>query len=48
MMFDGIGDAIGALFAFAVFSLFVLLPLAIWKACEVVYWLWTHVDISWS
>lgn len=47
-MFDGIGDAIDGLFKFALFSLVVLLPLALWKACEVVYWLWTHVSITWN
>lgn len=33
--------------AAAFFVLLVLSPLAVWKLCEVVWWLVTHVRVTW-
>lgn len=45
-MFDGIGKAIEVLVKFALFSVFVLVPLSIWKLIEIMVWIIRHVSIS--
>ncbi len=49
-MFDGIGKMIEAMMFMIGFSILVLLPLALWKLWDIIYWLWTHIniDFSWS
>ena len=42
----GIGDGIEFLCKFALFSLVVLVPLAIWKLVEIVMWICQHVRIG--
>lgn len=41
-MFDGIGSLINGLFIISVISV----PLAIWKAVEIIIWLYHHISIS--
>ena len=44
--YSTIGDGITALFRFMIFSLIVLLPLALWKLIDIVVWLFQHVRIG--
>ena len=48
MGFDGIGDAIWALWCFAVVSFFVSWPLALWKLFDIVLWLAHHLHITYQ
>lgn len=46
MSLEGLGRAMEGLASFAIFSFFVLMPLAIWKAVEIIIWLFNHVRIQ--
>jgi len=47
-MIEGIGKAFDGLYKFAMFSLFVLLPLSVWKVIDILVWIYQHVRISWQ
>ena len=47
-MFDGLGAVFDGLIKFTLFSLFVLLPLSLWKVGEVIWWLCHHISINWQ
>ena len=47
-MFEEMFNALDAAFKFAAFSLFVLLPLSLWKVGEVIWWLCHHISINWQ
>jgi len=47
-MIEGIGKAFRCIYMFAVFSLFVLLPLSVWKVIDILVWIYQHVRISWQ
>ncbi len=45
-MFEAIGDLVDGLMWFALISVFVLMPLAIWKLVEILIWIYQHFNIS--
>ena len=47
-MYEGIGKTVDGLLRFAMLSLFVAWPLALWQIGEILVWLCRHISITWS
>lgn len=46
-MVGGVGKALEAMFVGMAFALILFVPLGLWKLGELIYWLVTHVRVTW-
>lgn len=45
-MYEGVGNAVDAMFKFIMWSLVIAWPLAIWKLIEIIIWVVENVEVG--
>lgn len=46
MIMQGIADGLDGIFRFLIVSVFILIPLSVWKIIDIVIWVYSNVEVN--